>query len=66
MAVLTNISPEHLDYHKTIEDYANCKKRLFLNVVKNLKPTKYAVLPKDDEWGRLWMEEMYFDKMLDY
>jgi UDP-N-acetylmuramoylalanine-D-glutamate ligase len=50
MAVLTNISPEHLDYHKTIENYAETKKKLFLNVIKNEKSIKYAVLPKDDEW----------------
>jgi UDP-N-acetylmuramyl tripeptide synthase len=66
MAVLTNISPEHLDYHNSIEQYAETKKKLFINVLANEKPTKYAVLPKDDEWGRRWMEELTFDKVLDY
>ncbi len=64
--VLTNISPEHLDYHKTFEDYINAKKKLFKNVLLSRKSSKMAVLPKDDEIGRKWMEEMVFDKMIDY
>jgi UDP-N-acetylmuramoyl-L-alanyl-D-glutamate--2,6-diaminopimelate ligase len=35
VAVLTNISEEHLDYHKTLLDYANTKKKLFQWVIKN-------------------------------
>ncbi len=66
MAVLTNISEEHLDYHKNIDEYAEVKKRLFLNVLSNDKPEKYWVLPKDDERGRRWAEELSFDKFLDY
>lgn len=66
MAVLTNITPEHLDYHKTMEDYANTKKMLFTQVMKNKKASKLAVLPKDDDYGRKWVDELYFDKMLTY
>ncbi len=29
--VFTNLSQDHLDYHKTIEEYKACKKNLFLN-----------------------------------
>lgn len=66
MAVLTNITSEHLDYHKTLENYANTKKKLFQSVLKNKKPIKYAVFPKDDEKGRQWEDEMSFDKSLSY
>ncbi len=40
-AVLTNITHEHLDYHKTFNNYRMIKSRLFGNV-------KHAVLNKDD------------------
>ena len=29
IAVFTNLHPDHLDYHKTVEEYAAAKKRLF-------------------------------------
>ncbi len=32
----------------------------------NSKPVKYASLPKDDEWWRKWMDELSFDKMIDW
>lgn len=66
MAVLTNITPEHLDYHKTMDAYANVKFKLFQQLTRNKKPTKYAVLPKDDEYGKKRAEDLFFDKMLTY
>lgn len=66
MAILTNITEEHLDYHKTMEDYANVKKRLFTGVLTNPKPNKLAILPKDDKFGRQWIDELGFDRMMTY
>lgn len=43
-AVMTNITQDHLDYHKTMEEYAAAKAKLFKG-----KP-KYIVLNRDDEW----------------
>ncbi|MAG59462.1 UDP-N-acetylmuramoyl-L-alanyl-D-glutamate--2,6-diaminopimelate ligase [Candidatus Woesebacteria bacterium] len=40
--VLTNITHEHLDYHKTYDSYRNAKAKLF-------KETKLAVLNSDDD-----------------
>ncbi len=34
-AVITNVTREHLDYHKTMEKYRQAKKILFKNVAKN-------------------------------
>ncbi|MFA7284572.1 MAG: UDP-N-acetylmuramoyl-L-alanyl-D-glutamate--2,6-diaminopimelate ligase [Candidatus Absconditabacterales bacterium] len=66
LGALTNITAEHLDYHQDINDYANTKKKLFLNVIKNNLPNKLGVLPKDDEFGRKRLSEIIFDKQLDY
>lgn len=41
VGVLTNVTPEHLDYHKTFEWYKKAKQKLFRGV-------KFAVLNKDD------------------
>lgn len=35
IAVITNITHEHLDYHKTFENYANAKAKLLKNTSKN-------------------------------
>ncbi len=42
MGVLTNVTHEHLDYHRTWEEYLRAKARLFQGV-------KYAILNKDDD-----------------
>lgn len=44
-AIFTNISPEHLDYHKSLENYRNVKSRLF----SQLKSNSFAVINKDDQ-----------------
>jgi len=43
-AIFTNISPEHLDYHKNIENYREVKSRLFSKLNKN----QFAVINLDD------------------
>ncbi len=42
VGVLTNVSPEHLNYHQTMEKYKKAKAKLFKNV-------EIAVLNKDDK-----------------
>lgn len=44
-AVFTNISPEHLDYHKNLENYREVKSKLF----SQLKSNNYAVINNDDQ-----------------
>jgi UDP-N-acetylmuramoyl-L-alanyl-D-glutamate--2,6-diaminopimelate ligase len=43
-AVMTNLTQDHLDYHKTMEEYAAAKGKLF-----QLHP-RFIVLNRDDEW----------------
>lgn len=46
IAVMTNLTQEHLDYHRTMERYAAAKARLFGNRYK----AKWCVLNADDKW----------------
>jgi len=64
--VLTNITHDHLDYHKTMENYANAKKTLFKYIINNDKNHKYAVFPADDTHGKKRFEEFSFDKKISY
>lgn len=43
-AIFTNLSPEHLDYHQSLDNYREVKSRLF----SQLKPNKYAIINADD------------------
>jgi len=54
IAVFTNLSAEHLDYHSSIEDYFEAKKKLFfLNAKK-----RTAVVNLDDPWGKRLISEL--------
>lgn len=46
-AVFTNLSHDHLDYHKTFKAYRDVKKQLF----DQLKKTAFAITNKDDKNG---------------
>ncbi len=43
-AIITNITPEHLDYHKTFEAYREAKSR----IISMVKPKGFLVLNADD------------------
>src|SRR5262245_1766367 len=45
--VFTNLTPEHLDYHGSMEDYARAKAMLF----EGLAPEAHAILNLDDPWS---------------
>ena len=49
-AVFTNLTREHMDYHKTFEDYFSAKKRLFEGTGTDVP--EVAVLNTDDEFGK--------------
>lgn len=52
--VFTNLSQDHLDYHKTLEAYAAAK-RLLLEGAGGETP-RFAVINRDDPVGQDWME----------
>ncbi|MGL4976848.1 MAG: UDP-N-acetylmuramoyl-L-alanyl-D-glutamate--2,6-diaminopimelate ligase [Cetobacterium sp.] len=47
VAVFTNLTPEHLDYHKDMDDYFEAKKILF----KKLKNKENSIVNIDDFYG---------------
>jgi UDP-N-acetylmuramoyl-L-alanyl-D-glutamate--2,6-diaminopimelate ligase len=49
-AVFTNLTREHLDYHKTFEDYFAAKRRLFEGTGAGAPDV--AVVNQDDEYGK--------------
>ncbi len=46
--IFTNITIDHLDYHKTFENYFNAKSILF----RNLSPHSWAIINMDDPHGK--------------
>jgi UDP-N-acetylmuramoyl-L-alanyl-D-glutamate--2,6-diaminopimelate ligase len=53
VAVFTNLSRDHLDFHPSMEAYFGAKARLF-----RPERTGRAVICTDDEWGRRLAEEV--------
>jgi UDP-N-acetylmuramoyl-L-alanyl-D-glutamate--2,6-diaminopimelate ligase len=52
-AVFTNLSQDHLDYHRDLDDYFAAKSRLFVEILANGRPSRgLAVLNLDDPRGR--------------
>src|ERR1700682_4502488 len=49
-AVFTNLTREHMDYHKTFEDYFAEKRKLFTGT--GAEAPEYAILNADDEWSK--------------
>lgn len=53
IAVFTNLTRDHLDYHGDMESYAQAKRSLFA-----LPGLKHAVLNADDLYGEKWLQEL--------
>ncbi len=66
--VLTNITQDHLDLHKTMDDYVNTKLQIFKKLIsykrkKDIKKT--AIINIDSNYSDLFLEEVY-DSMYTY
>lgn len=62
VAVLTNLSRDHLDYHETMADYAAAKQRLF-----EIASVSKAVINIDDDFGQQVKQVLRPDiRMLSY
>jgi UDP-N-acetylmuramoyl-L-alanyl-D-glutamate--2,6-diaminopimelate ligase len=51
-AVFTNISHDHLDFHKTFDNYIRAKKKLF----DDLPASAFALVNRDDKRGRVMLQ----------
>lgn len=58
LAVLTNMSPEHLDYHGTFENYRKAKERLFKLVNLNKKGLKTGIINADDKTAQFFIRDV--------
>jgi UDP-N-acetylmuramoyl-L-alanyl-D-glutamate--2,6-diaminopimelate ligase len=61
VAVFTNLTRDHLDYHSTMEAYAEAKKKLFM-----WPRLRTAIINLDDEFGRLLSRETTAKRILGY
>lgn len=52
VAIFSNLTHDHLDYHKTYADYIRCKKKLFDNLGKDA----YALTNADDKNGEVMVQ----------
>jgi len=54
-AIFTNLSHDHLDYHKNIENYFHSKKRLFTEILQNNSSVAINI---DDDFGKRLFNEI--------
>ena len=52
VGIFSNLTHDHLDYHKTFAEYLRCKKLFF----DNLSPQAYAITNLDDRNGMVMMQ----------
>lgn len=53
VALFTNLTRDHLDYHQDMDQYFNAKKKLFSGLLaRSEKSSKTAIVNGDDEYGR--------------
>jgi UDP-N-acetylmuramoyl-L-alanyl-D-glutamate--2,6-diaminopimelate ligase len=60
MGIFTNLSRDHLDYHKTMEKYFRAKRRFFTEVIPDGgKRKKFIIVNGDDPWGQKLRKEIH-------
>ncbi|MBD3391248.1 MAG: UDP-N-acetylmuramoyl-L-alanyl-D-glutamate--2,6-diaminopimelate ligase [Chitinivibrionales bacterium] len=63
VALFTNLSQDHLDFHKNMEDYYAAKKRLFTG---HMRKDGVAVINIDDPWGARLARELKGIRQITY
>jgi len=60
VAIMTNLTQDHLDYHGTMENYAAAKAKLFA------REPRFIVLNRDDQWFSYFNEYHAKEAKMDY
>jgi len=60
LGVFTNLTQDHLDYHRTMENYFQAKRRFFAEVLPTGGKTRprRMIINADDPWGRRILSEL--------
>ena len=56
VAVFSNLTQDHLDFHRTMEEYFQAKLKLFTGLIEGRKANKRAIINIDDPYGRRIVE----------
>lgn len=58
LGIFTNLSQDHLDYHKTMENYFQAKLRFFREILPaGKRPPGEMIINGDDPWGQRILKE---------
>ena len=64
VALFTNLTQDHLDFHQSFENYFEAKKRFFIEVLpKSEKKEKMSVINMDDSFGERIVAELKEKKL---
>ncbi len=58
VAIFTNLTQDHLDFHGTMDEYFNAKAQLFKNLADQKQKRGKAVINIDDRYGRLLIDRL--------
>ncbi|PKN52793.1 MAG: UDP-N-acetylmuramoyl-L-alanyl-D-glutamate--2,6-diaminopimelate ligase [Deltaproteobacteria bacterium HGW-Deltaproteobacteria-13] len=60
LGIFTNLTRDHLDYHLTMENYFQAKKRFFTEILPQSRKvySQKMVINADDQWGRRILQEV--------
>lgn len=56
IAIFTNLTQDHLDFHNSMDEYGHIKGLLFSQLGQDVKKHKYVVLNNDDEWSDVYKD----------
>lgn len=60
IAVFTNLTHDHLDFHGTMDNYGEAKSLLFAQLGQDLAKRKFGVINADDPWSKKLLEKMSY------